>query len=144
MASSLLLPGVEGGEGCGGGALLLLHIVSLCVTSGVSATNVTDAVTETTTTTQSNIAQTTGTTTVTTTAAAGAPANNPTTTSAAGVPTTTAATSAPASTEAPAPPVTTTADPAAGMFDCFYCGVEDPCDQPFVENFVGRTNKTSK
>ena len=46
------------------------------------------------------------------------------------------------SSEAPAPATTT--DPEAGMFDCYYCGVEDPCDQPFVENFVGRMNKTSE
>ena len=142
MASSLLPPGVEGGGGCGGGGgggggvLLLLQIASLCVTSGVSANNVTE--TTTTTTTQSNIAETTASTTT-----APAPANDPTT-SPAGAPTTGAATAAPTVTEAPATPVTTTADPEAGMFDCFYCGVEDPCDQPFVENFVGRMNKTSK
>ena len=126
--------------------LLLFHVAILCAVSGVSANNATAAASTTNTTTQANIAQTNVTTTTTAAVTTSSPGG--TAASTAGVQTNDASTTgAPTTstvTEAPAPPVTTTEDPEAGMFDCFYCGVEDPCDQPFVDNFVGRVNKTSK
>lgn len=53
--------------------------------------------------------------------------------------TTTAAAPTPAPTPPPTDPPTTTDD---GMIECYYCGLDSPCDNPFALDDVGKVNKT--